>query len=221
MLPMKIRCHTACCYAFLLLMSLWLFSCRNTTLSAPDAMLALQPLNHYSKERTTQVQQDLERFFHKKVVVLPARTLPDAFINNEKGKRYAAGEIIRWLSEGKPDSVSTVIGLIDEDIFVTKKDAAGVVKKPESTYAVWGIFGLGYRPGNACVVSEKRLWTADAARFRHRLRTVVLHETGHNLGLPHCPHPGCIMSDANERIATIDQSGNDYCPSCRKKAALP
>ncbi|WP_118972472.1 matrixin family metalloprotease [Taibaiella koreensis] len=82
------------------------------------------------------------------------------------------------------------------------------------------MFGLGLCPGKACVVADHRLTTNDEQRFRHRIRTVVLHEIGHNLGLPHCSSQGCIMSDANEKIATVDRSGDNYCKACIRKADL-
>ncbi|RYZ26438.1 MAG: matrixin family metalloprotease, partial [Sphingobacteriales bacterium] len=125
--------------------------------------------------------------------------------------------IIAWLKPLRRDSIITVAALTDEDIYVTKRDKFGKIKKPESAYAVWGIFGLGYCPGPGCVISEKRLRTGDEQRFRHRLRTVTIHEVGHTLGLPHCPNKGCIMSDANEKMSTVDQSGDDYCRDCNRK----
>ncbi|WP_071884242.1 hypothetical protein [Niastella koreensis] len=47
--------------------------------------------------------------------------------------------------------------------------------------------------------------------------TIVIHELGHNQGLPHCPTKNCIMNDANERIQTVDQSANTYCSVCKGK----
>ena len=69
--------------------------------------------------------------------------------------------------------------------------------------------------------SDFRLRTKDTAQYHHRIRTIVLHELGYNFGLPHCPNPRCIMNDANEKIATIDNSADDYCRDCRDKLGLP
>jgi archaemetzincin len=102
---------------------------------------------------------------------------------------------------------------------VREKD--GSIKQPVYKYAVWGIFGLGDCPGKASIVSNFRLHTSDTSKYHHRIRTVVLHELGHNFGLPHCPNPHCIMNDANEKIATIDNSSDDYCRTCRNKLGLP
>lgn len=182
--------------------------------------IVLQPLNSFDDRLLQFLQEDLQHFYHKNVLILPAKAMPAEFIDRSKGKRYAASKVIRWLMADKADSVVTIVGLTSEDIFTTKKDGDGKVKKPESKYAVWGIFGLGYCPGGSCVVSDNRLRTADAAKFRRRLRTVVIHEIGHNLGLPHCPNGDCIMSDAHEKLSTVDSRSTDYCNTCKKKAGM-
>lgn len=186
-------------------------------LQDPQTIIAIQPLNGFSKVHTAFVKHELEVFFRKKIVVLTPKILPESFANYQKGKRYDAQQIIKWLSASSHDSLLSLVALTDNDIFTTKRDSSGHIKKPESAYAVWGIFGLGYCPGKSCVVSERRLFSDDDLKFRHRLRTVAIHEAGHNLGLPHCPNKGCIMSDANEKMATVDASGDDYCTACNRK----
>jgi archaemetzincin len=194
------------------------FSCKEKLrLQDPWTIMVIQPVNGFSSVHTSFVKHELEAFFGKKIEVLPLQILPETFANYQKGKRYDAVKIIKWLTPFAGDSVLSVIALTDDDIFTTQRDASGQIKKPESTYRIWGIFGLGYCPGRSCVVSEKRLYSDDARKFAHRLRTVAIHEVGHNLGLPHCPNKGCIMSDANEKMATVDMSGDDYCEDCNRK----
>ncbi|GGB05079.1 hypothetical protein GCM10011511_30490 [Puia dinghuensis] len=112
-----------------------------------------------------------------------------------------------------------LVGLTRKDIFITKKERSGQIKAPASKYAVWGILGLGNCPGNVCVISDARFYSSATDKYEHRLRTIVIHEIGHNLGLPHCQSPHCIMNDANEQIATVDSSGTDLCSSCKKRLA--
>lgn len=178
--------------------------------------IGLQPLGRYDAAQLQFIQQQLQQFFKVPVVILKETPIPQAFLNTSKGERYSADSIIKWMAHTAPDSITKVVALTHKDIFTSKWDN-GHIKEPESTYAVWGIFGMGYRPGRSCVISDHRIKTNDLSKFHHRLRTVVIHELGHNQGLPHCPTPHCIMSDANERIQTVDNSSDHYCEKCKER----
>jgi archaemetzincin len=182
----------------------------------PVHTIGLQPFGHYDPQQLRFVQQQVQAFFHKRVVILDEMEIPPAYLNLSKGERYSADSIIKFLAARTDDTLTHIVGLTHKDIFTSRKDENGQLKKPSSRYAVWGIFGLGYYSGKSCVISDFRLKTNNAVRFNHRLRTVVLHELGHNLGRPHCKNSLCIMNDANEKIQTVDKSGNDYCTDCRK-----
>jgi archaemetzincin len=199
----------------ILLTTTLLSNCSGPGKPAKKRLIGLQPLEQYDREQLQFIKKELQQFYHSPVVVLNKRDIPASFLNTTKGERYSADSIIKWLAHTSPDSVYKVVGITRKDIFTTKREMWHI-KKPESTYAVWGIFGLGFMPGRSCVVSDHRLQTSDIPRFHHRLRTVVIHELGHNLGLPHCPSDSCIMNDANESIRTVDNSGNNYCPKCKE-----
>lgn len=177
----------------------------------------LQPLNDFPPELLPLVGRKLEETYGYKVRVLPVRNIPERYYNTDKGSRYCADSILAFLHTLRPDSAALITGLTTADIFTSKRKADGSFKEPAATYANWGIFGLGYRPGDACVVSLRRLRTTDKTLFESRLVKVVLHETGHNLGLRHCPEPGCLMNDALESIRTIDREREDLCLHCRNK----
>ncbi|WP_264558052.1 matrixin family metalloprotease [Flavobacterium sp. N1718] len=81
---------------------------------------------------------------------------------------------------------------------------------PKNNVKDWGVMGLGYHPGAACVVSDFRL------RKHHQenqLYKVVLHELGHTEGLPHCPKRSCIMRDAEGKIPLQEEKA--FCSKCR------
>lgn len=200
-----------------LIISATLFSyCTSPIRAEKKHLIGLQPIGPYDKQRLQFIQNELQNFFKTRVVVLNETAMPAAFLNTTKGERYSADSLIRWLARNTPDSIYKVVGLTHKDIFTTKY-ANGAIKKPENTYAVWGIFGMGFKPGRSCVVSDHRLHTSNTQQFKHRFRTVVIHELGHNQGLDHCPTKHCIMSDANESIKTIDNSSNQYCKKCKDK----
>lgn len=200
----------------LILTTTLLCSCSTHSRPGKKDIIGLQPLSQYSPERLQFIKKEVQDFYHSPVVILNQREIPAAFLNTSKGERYSADSIIKWLAHTAPDSIYKVVGITHKDIFTTKMELWHI-KKPESTYAVWGIFGLGYKPGPSCVVSDNRLQTTDNAKFHHRLRTVVIHELGHNLGLPHCPSDSCIMNDANESIRSVDKSAENYCKKCNDR----
>ena len=179
--------------------------------------IGIQPIGLYDKKQLAFIRHEVSSFFCKPVVVFPEINMPAQYLNMSKGERYSADSIIAWLSHKTNDTIFLVAGITHKDIYTALKDAKGQARAPKSKYKVWGIMGLGFCPGNACVISDFRMKTTDTAKFNHRLRTVTIHEIGHNLGLPHCPNKHCIMNDVNGTIKTVDNASFDYCLSCREK----
>ena len=118
-------------------------------------------------------------------------------------QRYRAEKILEFLYSLRTDKIDKIVGLTSSDISTTK-----------DPYDDWGIFGMAFINGSTCVVSTFRLGEGkvDTVLFHERLKKVIAHEVGHILGLPHCPTPGCLMQDAQGRIATIDGSDGVFVP---------
>lgn len=109
--------------------------------------------------------------------------------------RYRADSLISWLSRrARPDEV--YLGITASDISTRKAD------NPD-----YGVMGLGYQPGNACVASSFRL--SDKRSFFK----VAIHELGHTAGLPHCPVKTCFMRDAEGGNPTNEETG--FCEQCK------
>ncbi|MCE4624260.1 MAG: matrixin family metalloprotease [Desulfurococcales archaeon] len=50
-------------------------------------------------------------------------------------------------------------------------------------------------------------------RLWERVLKVVVHETGHLLGLGHCSDPRCVMRFSNS-LMELDEKGSRFCPRC-------
>ena len=130
--------------------------------------------------------------FIRKAIPLPESTF------NAARNRYRADSIINYLNRfGTTDMV--VIGITTKDISVSK----GSVKD-------WGVMGLGFEPGNACIVSTYRL---SGNNLLNQLNKLTLHELGHTQGLPHCNIKECFMGDAEGTNHFDEETG--FCRSCK------
>ncbi|MEQ1799114.1 MAG: matrixin family metalloprotease [Lacibacter sp.] len=177
-----------------------------------NQLIALQPLNNFNTSGIETIQKEIASFYNRQVIVLEPKQLPEHFLTKETGL-YSADSILKFLSGIKTDRFAEIVGLIDQPLFTIKEESS-------MPYFDEKIFGMGYQPGNACIVSSARLQTNDTASYNHRLRNVIIHEIGHNLGLGHCTNEQCIMSKENGYFTKLDLGKADYCGECRKKIKL-
>lgn len=200
-------------------LSVLLFSCSKNKPAAESKseVVGILPYKGISKSDIDSIASAIERFYQIKTFVLEENELPEAAFVTIKSSRYRADSIIKIQYRNKPKNTDYVLGLTHNDISVTKRDAAGKIKKPEWKYNDFGIMGLAYCPGNSAIVSDFRLKSKDKALQLGRLRKVALHELGHNLGLPHCPNKNCLMTSAVEKISTIDNEKMQLCEKCSAK----
>ena len=198
-------------FFILLTMAIFNISCHEAN---TRTIIALQPIGNIPENTLNILKHNIEHQYKSTVIILPTITLPDNFINYEKGKRYAASSVIKHLKEVMPDTVQYIVGITNEDIYTTKKDKWGNIRKPESTYKIWGILGLGYKPGKSCIISTARLYSDNEYQYMERIIKITLHEIGHNYGLDHCTDKNCLMTDAAERISTVDNAKNHLCSKC-------
>lgn len=179
--------------------------------------IAIQPLGDVPSEVIDSVSSALSKAYLTDVYVLDKKELPKSTFVNIKSPRYRADSLLRILNKWNPDTIGYIIGITAKDISTTKKDRWGNVKEPETKYRDWGIFGLGQRPGSACIVSTFRLKHSNRNTFFDRLQKVSIHEIGHNKGLHHCPEKGCVMQDAVETIKTVDEVEKELCSQCQRR----
>ena len=166
-------------------------------------VVGLLPFDDFDAALLRYEKKEIESFYSVKCIILPMHNLPESAYNNRK--RYIADSLLDYLESIRPDTVHYIVGLTAEDISTRK-----------GNYADWGIFGLGYMPGNACVISTYRLSDESISQtlLSDRLTKTVLHELGHNFGLDHCSTVGCLM-EADDYGDKIDTEGKWFCKKCQ------
>ncbi|ROI00908.1 matrixin family metalloprotease [Chryseobacterium daecheongense] len=170
---------------------------KHTTVTGNNFMTILvQPFKDIKPENVAFVAQEIKKVYPN-VQVLKPIDFPDNAYYRERN-RYRADSIIKFLQEKtKPGYVT--VALTSKDISVTK----GKVKD-------FGVMGLGYRPGRACVASQFRLHKENS---NEQLFKVAIHELGHTQGLKHCADKTCFMRDAEGKNPTNEEI--DFCKQCK------
>lgn len=165
----------------------------------------------------TKILSDIISSFYKiETKILPAKKNYSKAFVKQKSPRYRADSIIRFQKKELLKNHDFILGLTNKDISISKFEN-GKIKFPEWKYNDWGVMGLAYCPGKSSIVSSFRIQNNNNEIYLDRLKKVVLHEFGHNLGLPHCKNKKCLMTDAVENIATIDNSNLSICEDCKLK----
>lgn len=178
----------------IILLALGLYACN--TSSKGTRVVVVQPLGQFSEKEARSIVAQIKSL-GANVVLKANRSIPESFYYTPRN-RYRADSLIRYLKTqvGK-DSI--IVGILNEDISTTKDGVSD-----------WGVMGLGYRPGNSCVVSSFRI---NKKKRAEQLYKVVLHELGHTEGLDHCPEKTCLMRDA-EGGNPLDEE-KDFCERCK------
>ncbi len=171
---------------------LFLISCHSKNTAK---VIVIQPFDDLPEEKVAAVYQKIKQINPNTIIVSPVELPKNAFYS--KRKRYRADSLLRFLNTYKGDTV--VVGITSKDISTTKD------KVPD-----WGVMGLGYRPGYACVVSIFRL---SKSNTQEQFYKVVIHELGHTTGLPHCDNETCFMRDAAGHNHLDKET--DFCPKCK------
>ncbi|MNU14738.1 hypothetical protein D3C71_28550 [compost metagenome] len=186
--------------SILFLLSVWLYcnavSCMSAAKQSSGKTIMIQPLGDFAPELSRSMLHQVRQINTKTYLCKPLPMPAQAYY--QPRNRYRADSIIHTLSH-KSGADTVWIALTHKDISVTK----GAV-------ADWGVMGLGFRPGNACVASTFRV---NKDKVKDQFFKIAIHELGHTQGLPHCPVPTCYMRDAEGGNPTDAETG--FCPSCK------
>lgn len=179
----------------ILLLALFFNSCQKER-STTARTIILQPLGDFEPDLAKEIAAEIRKLQPNVVQNTAIPFPPHSFYAPRN--RYRADSIIRYLA-GRAKNGSVVIGLTHTDISTTKNKVKD-----------WGVMGLGYHPGAACVVSDFRLRKHHQENQPYK---VALHELGHTEGLPHCPDKSCIMRDAEGKMPLQEEKA--FCSECR------
>lgn len=171
-------------------------------------IIVFQPLGKFSDENLQFLKDSISKFYAV-TVALAKEMNPPKNAWYQPRQRWIADSIIAKLKKTNIDSIRLTVGLMEEDISTKKGNVNN-----------YGIMGLGYQPGTACVVSAFRLSRNIHSKqiLQLRLFKVVAHEMGHNFGLPHCTDQHCIMVDAEGKMKL---EGEKYlCNECKGKLKI-
>ncbi|WP_276965650.1 Zn-dependent protease [Chryseobacterium sp.] len=162
----------------------------------PAVTILIQPFKDINQETVVKITEEIKNVYPN-VKVLDAIEFPENTYYKERS-RYRADSIIKFLNNKTKEGFVT-IGLTAKDISATR----GTIKD-------FGIMGLGYRPGKACVASNFRL---NKENRDEQFYKIAIHELGHTQGLPHCPEKMCFMRDAEGKNPTNEET--DFCKKCK------
>jgi archaemetzincin len=177
----------------------FLFACNKrhrTHTPGKTVVVDVQPFTGTSAAQVSYVAAELRKVFPA-VKVLPVLSYPAAAFYVPR-QRYRADTLIAWLSDRTQEDHVT-IGITNKDISAARGDIAD-----------FGIMGLGYCPGAACIASSFRLSKTET---NEQLFKVAIHELGHTEGLPHCEVKTCFMRDAEGHNPTGEEK--EFCPKCK------
>jgi archaemetzincin len=156
----------------------------------------IQPFNDLPAQEANYITDELKKVYPHVTLLVPIDMPATAFYASRN--RYRADSLIRYLAKQTPAGHVT-IGLTTRDISTTKDKVAD-----------WGVMGLGFRPGAACIASSYRLAKNEKSM---QLFKVAIHELGHTQGLPHCSVKYCFMRDAEGQNPTNEETA--FCNNCK------
>ena len=165
-------------------------------LKSDDAkVILIQPFKDLSEKDLKEVAENIKKIYPLVKVLEPIDFPENSYYKPRN--RYRADSIIKYLQDNTKNGFVT-LGLTSKDISATKG------KNPD-----FGLMGLGYKPGKACVASKFRLNKKNNEQFYK----VAIHELGHTEGLNHCPEKSCFMRDAEGGNPTDEEK--DFCKKCK------
>lgn len=161
-----------------------------------ETTILIQPFKDIETEKVNFIAKEIAKICPNVRILKPIDFPENTYYKPRN--RYRADSVISYLNKKTKDGFIT-IGLTSKDISVTK----GKIKD-------FGVMGLGFRPGKACVASDFRL---NKQNSNEQFFKIAIHELGHTQGLKHCPTKICFMRDSEGKNPTNEEK--EFCEKCK------
>ena len=155
--------------------------------------IILLPLGKIDNAVVNEIYNSIKRIIPD-IKIIQKESMPSISYYRPRN-RYRADTLINWMRNRAKEN-QIYVGITTLDISH---------KKDNNTD--YGIMGLGFQPGKACVASSFRL------KNKASFYKVVIHELGHTSGLPHCLQRTCFMRDADGHDSTAEEI--EFCKKCK------
>ena len=156
--------------------------------------IILLPLGKINNATVKNIFDSLQQIFPD-VILMKKELMPAIAYTGALRKRYRADTLIHWMNRRAKEN-EVYLGITSVDISSTKNEVSD-----------FGIMGLGFRPGNACIASDFRV------KIKSNFFKIAIHELGHTAGLKHCPEKTCFMRDAESHDPTGEEK--EFCKRCK------
>lgn len=126
-----------------------------------------------------------------------------------KGSSINTDSALTWLKNLHIHQAEYVVGVTQKNLI--RNYSNGKKKK---------LLGYSELNGHVSVISsyEVSKWKNAEMNFYLRMKKILMHELGHNLGLKHCKsNNGCIMHEQAGSVKNLDKEDIIYCNDCRLK----
>ncbi len=120
---------------------------------------------------------------------------------NEHREQLDAQAALDELFRNRPSDALVELNVTNVDIY-----------EPNKPY----VFGLASLTDRVALVSLSRIDDGDQTKLAHRLEKLILHETGHALGLVHHDDHDCAMRQ-DPTVESLDEAPGHLCQACHKQ----
>ncbi|MBN1546583.1 MAG: archaemetzincin family Zn-dependent metalloprotease [Syntrophaceae bacterium] len=167
--------------------------------------ILIVPIGEIAQDVLDHIASSVRRKFKCKVATNVSISVPQNAYNAMR-EQYRTIKLLSALASLKPDMHTTLLGMIDQDIYVPKLNF---------------VFGCADPLLDIAIIALPRLrqefydLTPEEDLFLLRAEKEAIHELGHIRGLAHCMNPKCIMYFSNS-LRDTDEKKTQFCAACRK-----